>query len=130
MKKITFLLVAFIATMFCACSSDDDSLEGTTWITDKKQNEYYEEWEITFEENQYHLSYHYYKESIHAEDPNSKNLEAGGSYSKEENIVSIDWLEHVTDGTLKNVTIQGTINSNTMYFPKLGEFEELVLHKK
>ena len=130
MKKSTFLLITLMATIFYACSSDDDSLEGTTWTTSKKQNEYNEKWEITFEKKQYHLSYHYYTESIHAEVPNSKSLETGGFYSKEENIVSIDWLEHVTDGTFENVTIQGTINGNAMYFPKLGEFEELVLHKK
>lgn len=39
MKKITFLLVALMATMLCSCSSDDDNndsnfLEGTTWVAD------------------------------------------------------------------------------------------------
>lgn len=38
MKKLTFILVALMATVFSACSSDDDndsnSLDGTTWVAD------------------------------------------------------------------------------------------------
>lgn len=43
MKKITFLMVAFMTIVLCACSSDDNNnndtnfLEGTTWVANEEE---------------------------------------------------------------------------------------------
>lgn len=120
MKKITFLLVAFIATMFCACSSDDDNnssnvLEGTTWVSTEEEQIF----TIKFQKSTANFIYQF--------DDNGDGIFSADE-TKEESVVS-----YTLDGN--NITIKagkdsatGTISCNTMTLYADGD--SVTYHKK
>lgn len=119
MKKITFLLVAIIATMFCSCSSDDDNssnvLEGTTWETSNEEQIF----TIKFQKTTATFIYQY--------DDNGDGV-FGSNETKEESVFS-----YTLDGN--NITVKqgkntatGTVSGNTMTLYADGD--SVTYHKK
>lgn len=112
MKRINFLIVALIAIMFCACSSDDDDssnfLEGTTWVS----NEGEQIFTLEFQKNTAKFIYQY--------DDNGDGI-FGADETKEESVVN-----YSLDGN--NITIKdggktanGTITGNKMVISSDGD---------
>lgn len=112
MRKITFLLVAFAATMFCACSNDDDTgsnfLEGTTWVSTEEEQIF----TLEFQKTTAKFTYQY--------DDNGDGI-FGADETKEESVVN-----YTLDGNnivLKegNNTATGTISGNKMVLSSDGD---------
>lgn len=121
MKKITFLLVAFIATMFCGCSSDDDDssnfLEGTTWVSYEEGDG--ERLTLIFQKTTATFIYEY--------DSNGDGI-LNSADTKEESSVT-----YTLDGN--NITIKegsnttsGTISGNKMTLSSDGDY--VIYYKK
>lgn len=116
MKKITFLLVAFMATMLCACSSDDDSsnsLEGTTWVADEGDVEVFT---LSFQKSTFKLTF-VYDENLDGKPEETDTM--SGTYSLDGSNVTLEG-----DGTKE----YGSISGNKMTFSTDGDV--VVYHKK
>lgn len=113
MKKITFLLVAFMATMFCACSNDDNDtssnfLEGTTWVSNEEEQIF----TLEFQKTTAKFTYQY--------DDNGDGI-FGADETKEESVVN-----YTLDGNnivIKegNKTSTGAISGNKMVLSADGD---------
>lgn len=124
MKKITFLLVAFMATMFCACSSDDDNessnvLEGTTWeSTEEWDGTVYAKWVLKFQKSTFNLDFSNDSDGDGVMDEHDST---SGSYKVDGNKVSVSG---------KGLTMTGTISGNTIHFTETDNNDEFEFYKK
>ena len=120
MRNFKFVLAALLATVFCACSSDDDNngsnvLEGTTWVSSTEEQIF----TIEFQKSTAKFIYQY--------DDNGDGI-FGANETKEESVVS-----YTLDGN--NITIKegkntatGTVSGNTMTLHADGD--SVTYHKK
>lgn len=112
MKKITFLLVVLIATMFCACSSDDNNssnfLEGTIWVSNEEEQIF----TLEFQKSTAKFIYQY--------DDNGDGI-FGADETKEESVVS--YSLDGNDITIKDGknTATGIISGNKMILSSDGD---------
>ena len=124
MRNFKFVLVALLATVFCACSSDDDNndsnvLEGTTWeSTEEWDGTVYAKWVLKFQSSTFDLNF----SGDEDEDGKFDRFEkTSGSYKIDGSNVSVS-----ADG----LTMKGTISGNTIHFPETDDNDEFEFHKK
>ena len=112
MKKLTFILVALMATVFSACSSDDDndsnSLDGTTWVADDED----EIRTLKFQKTTVTLIYQYDANGDGVINAADGQKESTGTYSVDGDKITIK------EG---KVTSQGTISGNKMVLSADGD---------
>lgn len=116
MKKITFLLVAFMATMLCACSSDDDNqndaLTGTVWLSLDESATFYASREIKFHEDG--------KCEVEVIEKTDGVIDyhttAKGTYQYSQPSVKITWEDGYTE--------KGSLNGNKMTLTDQDDYTE------
>lgn len=123
MRNLKFLLVALCATVFCACSSDNDNssntLKGTTWeATEESDGTIYAEWKLSFQESTFKMEF---KGDENGDGIFDKNETVSGPYNVDGNDVTL-----TADGS----TMYGKINGTTIHFPETDESDEFTFHKK
>lgn len=120
MKKITFLLVAFMATMFCGCSSDDDDdssnlLEGTTWVADDGE----ERFTLAFQKSSVTLTYVYDTNGdgiINAADGKGETIT--GTYTLDGNNVSVKTKDTIAHGTVSGNQMTLSADGDSITYTK------------
>lgn len=124
MRNLKFVLVALLATVFCACSSDDDNndsnvLKGTTWESvEEWDGTVYAKWVLKFQSSTFDLNF----SGDEDEDGKFDKFETlSGSYKIDGSNVSVS-----ADG----LTMKGTISGNTIHFPETDDNDEFDFHKK
>ena len=115
MRKLAFLLVALIATTFCACSNDDDSnsLDGTVWVSDEGDGEVFT---LTFHKTTFNLLYTYDKEGDGKIDETDQGT---GNYTFDDPNVILE---------LEGEKEYGTVSGNKITFSS-GQ-DRMIYHKK
>ena len=113
MKKITFLLVALMTAIFCACSSDDNNnssnfLEGTIWVSNEEEQIF----TLEFQKSTAKFIYQY--------DDNGDGI-FGADETKEESVVS--YSLDGNDITIRDGenTATGIISGNKMVLSSDGD---------
>lgn len=110
MKKVTFLFVALIATLFCACNNDDDKsnpLDGTTWVADEGTEEVLT---LAFQKS---IVLHTFVYDKNLDGVPEEKKETSGTYNVEGNNVILEFSEWkqsgVISGNKMNVKADGDI---------------------
>lgn len=135
MSNFKFLLVAIVIIVFCSCSGEDNNLalEGTTWEAFEQDGTNFSKQELSFDKERYF--YH----MTRREGAIFTALSSSSLYSIEKNIVSLVMrFDGISDDTIHScpptdvelVNVQGTINGNTIYFPKIKKNENVTFYRQ
>lgn len=119
MKKLTFILVVLMATVFSACSSDDDndsnSLDGTTWVADDED----EILTLKFQKTTVTLIYQYDANRDGVINAADGQDESTGTYSVDGDKITIKEGKVISQGTISgNKMVLSADGDSVTYYKK------------
>lgn len=118
MRQALLFMFAVAATIFYSCSSDDTyDLNGTTWeYTEENNGTVTATWELSFDASTY--SMYSMKNGSGVDEGVITTTTSSGNYVVEGKKVILFYY------------LTGTIDGNTIHFPKSPDTEALTLYKK
>ncbi|WP_294608024.1 lipocalin family protein [uncultured Bacteroides sp.] len=118
MKKITFILVVLMATVFSACSSDEDndsnSLDGTTWVADDED----EIRTLKFQKTTFTYIFQHDTNGDGVINAADGKDESTGTYSLDGNKITIKENQNTSQGTISGDKMVLSANGDSVTYYK------------